>query len=95
MTDLHALLSPWKLSSVSTGPVSDTHIVIVAEANDDALALESIRAGASAHLSKSMHTDVVVQTIRSASAGHVTLPSIAVSRLVRDRGRHDALSERE
>jgi DNA-binding NarL/FixJ family response regulator len=74
---------------------ADTHVVIVAEANDDALALESIRAGASAYLSKSMHTDEVVRSIRGASAGHVTLPSNAVSRLVRGRGRHDAISERE
>ena len=74
---------------------ADTHVVIVAEANDDALALESIRAGASAHLSKSMHTDDVVRSIRGASVGHVTLPSNAVGRLIRDRERHDALSERE
>lgn len=74
---------------------SDTHVVIVAEANDDALALDSIRAGASAYLSKSMHTDEVARTIRGANAGHVTLPSNAVSRLVRDRERHDALSARE
>jgi DNA-binding NarL/FixJ family response regulator len=74
---------------------ADTHVAIVAEANDDALALESIRAGASAYLSRSMHTDVVVRTIRSVSAGHVMMPSNALSRLVRDRERHDVLSERE
>jgi DNA-binding NarL/FixJ family response regulator len=74
---------------------ADTYVVVLAGANDDALALESIRAGASAYLSRSMHTDLVVRTIRDASAGHVTLPSNAVSRLVRDRERHDALSARE
>jgi DNA-binding NarL/FixJ family response regulator len=74
---------------------ANTHVVVLAEANNDALALESIRAGASAYLSRSMHTDLVVRTIRDASAGHVTLPSNAVSRLVRDRERHDALSARE
>jgi DNA-binding NarL/FixJ family response regulator len=74
---------------------ADTHVVVLAGANDDALAFESIRAGASAYLSKSMQTDVVVRTIRGASAGHVTLPSNAVARLVRVHERHDALSERE
>jgi two-component system, NarL family, response regulator LiaR len=74
---------------------ADTYVVVLAGANDDALALESIRAGASAYLSRSMHTDLVVRTIRDASAGHVTLPSNAISRLVRDRERHGALSERE
>jgi DNA-binding NarL/FixJ family response regulator len=73
----------------------DTHVVIVAEATDEALALESIRAGASAHLSKSMQTDDVVRSIRGASVGHVTLPSNAVGRLIRDRERRDNVSERE
>ncbi len=74
---------------------ADTHVVVLAGANDDALALESIRAGASAYLSRSVQTDVVVRSVRGASAGHVTLPSNAVTRLVGDRERHDALSERE
>jgi DNA-binding NarL/FixJ family response regulator len=74
---------------------ANTHVVVLAEANNDALALESIRAGASAYLSSSMHTDEVARSIRGASAGHVTLPSNAVSRLVRDHERHDAVSERE
>jgi DNA-binding NarL/FixJ family response regulator len=74
---------------------ADTKVVVLAGANDDALILESIRAGASAYLSRSMQTDVVVRTIRGARAGHVTLPSSAVARLVRDCERHDALSERE
>ena len=74
---------------------ADTHVVVLAGANDDALALESIRAGASGYLSRSMHTDVVVRTIRGASVGHVTLPSNAVGRLIRDRERRDNVSERE
>jgi DNA-binding NarL/FixJ family response regulator len=74
---------------------ADTHVVIMAGANGDALALESIRAGASAYLTTSMRTDVVLRTIRGASAGHVTLPSNAVARLVRVHERHEALSERE
>jgi DNA-binding NarL/FixJ family response regulator len=94
--DLHLPdLDGLKATRMIRSTTADTHVVILAGANDDALALQSIRAGASAYLSRFMQTDVVVRTIRSASAGHVTLPSNAVSRVVRDRERHGALSERE
>jgi NarL family two-component system response regulator LiaR len=74
---------------------ADTHVVVMAGVDDETLALESIRAGACAYLSKATRTDAVLRTIRGACAGQVTLPSGALARLVRaDRG-SDALSERE
>lgn len=73
----------------------DTHVVVMTGVDDDAPAIESIRAGASAYLPKEARTDVLLRTIRGASAGQVALPSHAVSRLVRVVGRHEALSERE
>jgi DNA-binding NarL/FixJ family response regulator len=74
---------------------ADTRVVVLAGADDDALAFEFIRAGASAYLSNSIQTDMVVRAIRGASAGHVMLPSNAVGRLVHDREQHDGISERE
>jgi DNA-binding NarL/FixJ family response regulator len=96
VVDLHLPdLDGLKATRMIRSTTADTHVIIVAEANDDALALESIRAGASAFLSRSMQIDVVVRMIRSASVGHVTLPSSSVARLTHDRERHDALSARE
>jgi DNA-binding NarL/FixJ family response regulator len=91
LPDLDGLTATRMIRSETT----TTHVVVLSGASDDALALESIRAGASAYLSNSVHTDEVVRSIRGASAGHITLPSNAVSRLVRDHERHGAISERE
>jgi DNA-binding NarL/FixJ family response regulator len=74
---------------------ANTYVVVLAGANDDALILESIRAGASAYLSTSMQADAVVRTIRDAIAGRVALPANAVARLVLVRERHDIFSKRE
>ena len=73
----------------------DTQVVVLAGADDEALALASVRAGACAHLSKATPVDVVVRTIRAASAGQVTLPSNAVARLVRAHQGRASLSNRE
>lgn len=72
-----------------------THVVVMTGIDDDAPAIESIRAGASAYLPKEARTDVLLRTIRGARAGQVALPSQAVARLVRVVGRNEALSERE
>lgn len=73
----------------------DTQVVVLAGADDEALALEAIRAGACAHLSKATPVDAVVRTIRAASAGQVTLPSNAVARLVHVDQGSDSISRRE
>jgi DNA-binding NarL/FixJ family response regulator len=72
-----------------------SQVVIITGVDEDAPAIEAIRAGASAYLPKEARTDLMLRTIRGASAGQVALPAYAVSRLVRVVGRNDALSERE
>jgi DNA-binding NarL/FixJ family response regulator len=74
---------------------STTQVVIITGVDEDAPAIEAIRAGASAYLPKEARTDLMLRTIRGASAGQVALPAYAVSRLVRVVGRSEALSERE
>jgi NarL family two-component system response regulator LiaR len=75
--------------------MTETQVVVITGVDEDAPAIESIRAGASAYLPKEARTDLVLRTIRGASAGQVALPSYAISRLVRVVGRHEGLSERE
>jgi two-component system, NarL family, response regulator LiaR len=72
-----------------------TEVVVMTGVNEDASAIESIRAGAIAYLPKDTRTDVLIRTIRTAGEGQVVLPAQAAARLVRVVGRRDALSERE
>jgi DNA-binding NarL/FixJ family response regulator len=72
-----------------------SQVVIITGVDEDAPAIEAIRAGASAYLPKEARTDLMLRTIRGASAGQVALPAYAVSRLVRVVGRSEALSDRE
>src|SRR5438067_1978338 len=72
-----------------------TEVVIMTGVNEDASAIESIRAGAIAYLPKETRTDVLLRTIRTAGEGQVVLPAQAAARLVRVVSRQDALSERE
>jgi DNA-binding NarL/FixJ family response regulator len=72
-----------------------THVVVMAGIDEDAPAIEAIRAGASAYLPREARTDALLRAIRGASAGQVALTSQAAARLVRVVGRHEAISERE
>ncbi len=72
-----------------------TEVIVMTGVNEDASAIESIRAGAIAYLPKETRTEVLVRAIRTAGEGQVVLPAQAAARLVRVVGRQDALSERE
>jgi NarL family two-component system response regulator LiaR len=72
-----------------------THVVIMAGIDEDAPAIEAMRAGASAYLPREARTDALLRAIRGAGAGQAALPSHAAARLVRLAGRGDTISERE
>jgi DNA-binding NarL/FixJ family response regulator len=72
-----------------------THVVVMTGIDEDAPAIEAIRAGASAYLPREARTDTLLRAIRGAGTGQVELPSQAAARLVRVVSRHDAISERE
>jgi DNA-binding NarL/FixJ family response regulator len=72
-----------------------THVVIIAGVDDDAPAIASIRAGASAYLPTETRTDVLLQAIRNASTGQVAMSVRAASRLIGNIGRHERISGRE
>jgi len=73
----------------------DTQVIVISGGNDDASAVESVRAGAAAYLRREALIEDLLRAIRSAVAGQVVIPARAVARLLRSMGRHQALSERE
>jgi two-component system, NarL family, response regulator LiaR len=73
----------------------DTQVIVISGGNDDASAVASLRAGATAYLRREARTEDLLRAIRSAVAGQVVLPAQAVARLLHSMGRHQALSERE
>lgn len=73
----------------------ETQVIVMTGVDEDAAAIEAIRAGAAAYLLKDARVDVLLRTIRSAGSGQVALPMEAAARLVRVVGRGEALSERE
>jgi two-component system, NarL family, response regulator LiaR len=75
--------------------IPNTHVVIMTGIDEDAPAIEAIRAGASAYLPRETRTDTLLRVIRSAGSGQVALSPQAAARLVRVVGRHEAISERE
>jgi DNA-binding NarL/FixJ family response regulator len=75
--------------------VSTTHVVVMTGVDEDAPAIEAIRAGATAYLTREARTDMLLRAIRNAGAGQVAMPSRAVRRMVRVLGRHELISERE
>ena len=72
-----------------------THVVITSGVNEDASAIEAIRAGAAAYLLRDARIDDLLRTIRGAGAGQVALPARTAVRMVRPLGGHDVLSHRE
>ena len=75
--------------------VPGARVVVVAGVDEDAPAIEAIRAGASAYLPNATRTDVLLQTVRNASTGQVAMSARAAARLMEDVGRHERISSRE
>jgi two-component system, NarL family, response regulator LiaR len=72
-----------------------TQVVVTSGIDEDAAAIEAIRAGAAAYLLKSARIDELLGTIRGAGMGQVALPVQMAARMVRLVGGHDVLSHRE
>jgi len=75
--------------------LSNTQVIVTSGVDEDAVAIEAIRAGAAAYLLKDARIDDLVRTIRGARMGQVVLPAQTAARMVRPAGGHDALSHRE
>jgi two-component system, NarL family, response regulator LiaR len=73
----------------------DTQVIVMTGVNEDASAIEAIRAGAAAYLLKDSRVEDLLRTIRGAGAGQVALPAQTAARMVQLRGGHDVLSHRE
>jgi DNA-binding NarL/FixJ family response regulator len=73
----------------------ETQVIVMAGVDEDAAAIEVIRAGAAAYLSKDARVEALLRAIRSAGSGQVALPAHAAVRLMRALRRGGALSERE
>ena len=73
----------------------DTHVVVMTGLDENAPAIEAIRAGASAYLPREASTDTFLRAIRGARAGQVALSSQVAARLVHAVDRPDAISQRE
>jgi DNA-binding NarL/FixJ family response regulator len=72
-----------------------TQVIVMTGVDEDAPAIEAIRAGAAAYLSKDARVDVLLRAIRGAGAGQVGLPAEAAARLVRVMDRREGVTERE
>jgi DNA-binding NarL/FixJ family response regulator len=59
----------------------DTQVVVTSGFDEDASAIEAIRAGAAAYLLKHARTDEILRTIRGAGAGQVALPARVAARV--------------
>ena len=75
--------------------VPTSRVIVMTGADDDGPALESIRAGASAYLVDDARNDMVLEAIRAACAGQVTLPAHTAGRLANVVDRLSSLSRRE
>ena len=73
----------------------DTQVIVMTGVDEDASAIEAIRAGAAAYLLKNARIDDLMRTIRGAGTGQVALPAQVAARMVRLVGGHEVLSHRE
>jgi DNA-binding NarL/FixJ family response regulator len=70
-------------------------VVVMTGADADAPAIEAIRTGASAYLTRDTRTEELLRAIRNAVTGQVALSFRAAARMVQMVGRSDHISERE
>jgi DNA-binding NarL/FixJ family response regulator len=77
--------------------VPATRVIVMTGVDEDAAAVEAIRAGAVAYLPKEVPVEVLLRAIRGATTGQVALPAEVAARLLGLGcvGRREALSERE
>ena len=73
----------------------DTQVVVMSGLNEDASAIESVRAGAIAYLPTKVRIEDLLWSLRRAGAGQVVLPSRAAARMLGVMGRNESLSRRE
>jgi len=64
----------------------DTQVIIISGGNDDASAVGSVRAGATAYLRREARSEELLRAIRSAVAGQVVIPARAVAQLLQSMG---------
>jgi DNA-binding CsgD family transcriptional regulator len=70
-------------------------VIVMTGVNEDAAAIEAIRAGAAAYLLTDARIDDILRTIRGAGAGQVVLPARTAARMVGLAGEQSLLSSRE
>src|SRR5262249_23036812 len=73
----------------------DTQVVVTSGFDEDASAIEAIRAGAAAYLLKNARIDEILRTIRGAGAGQVALPARMAARMIGLASGQTPLSSRE
>jgi two-component system, NarL family, response regulator LiaR len=73
----------------------DTQVVVMTGFDEDASAIEAIRAGATAYLLKDARIDELLRTIRGAGAGQIALPAQMAARMIRLMNGDDVLTHRE
>lgn len=89
------MLDGMSATRIIRSELGETRVIVMTGVNEDASAIESIRAGAVAYLHKGSRIEDLLRAIRNAGAGQVTLPAHAAARLVALSGRHEVLSRRE
>jgi two-component system, NarL family, response regulator LiaR len=70
-------------------------VIVTSGVDEDAVAVEAIRAGATAYLLKDARIDELLRTVRGASTGQIALPAQTAARMLRGVGGQDTLSHRE
>jgi DNA-binding NarL/FixJ family response regulator len=73
----------------------NTQVVVTSGVDEDVVAVEAIRAGATAYLLKDARIDELLRAIRGAGTGQIALPAQTAARMLRPLGGQDALSHRE
>jgi len=73
----------------------DTQVIVMTGVDEDASAVEAIRAGAVAYFLKDARTEDLLRSVRGAGSGQVALPAQMAARMVRQAGGRDVLSHRE
>jgi two-component system, NarL family, response regulator LiaR len=75
--------------------VPGTEVIVMTGVDEDAAAVEVIRAGAVAYLPKDARVEVLLRAVRGAGTGQVVLPTEVAMRLMRTVRQRGSLSQRE